>query len=811
MPENLARSEAHLNAINSQTLRSVLLVTKGATFDEAVAKSERSLGTVSQLKSTGVVKKFTGIAEIIVSDSTQKARIARWNTFWTRERKDAALKGLEEAGANVGFSNTAFVKFHQLLDKSFSPLTKETSGFLKKTYFSDLVSETDTSCTIISNVKVQLEDKPAVFAAFAGLPDIGIVDRQYMTTQLVAIVNRDFTWIAGVSSIIVFLALLLSYGRIELALITFVPMFISWLWILGIMAIFGIQFNIVNIIISTFIFGLGDDYSIFVSDGLLTEYKTGRKVLGINKSAVFLSALSTVIGLGVLILAKHPALKSIALISIIGMVCVVLTSYTLIPFFFRFFIGDRAEKGQIPYTAKSFLVTIFTFSYFAVGCLLLNLIAIVLFGFRKTTTGKPNALLCRLLHCTSNSLIFGTFTVKKKIQNPYKENFSKPAIIIANHQSFLDILLTVMLHPKVILVTNDWVWNSPVFGFAIRKAGYFPASKGIEHHLEELRAKVDAGFSIVIFPEGTRSVDGTIHRFHKGAFYLAEQLQVDIVPVLLHGTGDCVKKGDSFIVNDGTITLKIGQRISPNEPSFEAAYSERTKSICQFFRIEYEKLRLECETPSYFHQRVQANFLYKGPTLEWYVRVKLLMEKNYIDFHNLTPLKGQITDIGCGYGYMDYMLSNLSKERVITAIDHDEEKTEIAQHGFGRTDKLNFYCQNILEFPLHPSDAFILSDVLHYLSEADQIQLLQNCADHLLDGGRIIIRDGDSDLSGRHKNTEMTEFISTNIGFNKTMPDKKLHFISGSWLSNQASRLSLTYKRIDSAKRTSNVFYILEK
>ena len=120
------------------------------------------------------------------------------------------------------------------------------------------------------------------------------------------------------TSILVFSVLLLTYGRIELTLVSFIPMFISWVWILGIMGIAGIQFNIINIIISALIFGLGDDYSLFIMDGLLQEYKTGKKNLSSYKSSIFLSAITTIAGLGVLIFARHPALRSIAVISIIG-------------------------------------------------------------------------------------------------------------------------------------------------------------------------------------------------------------------------------------------------------------------------------------------------------------------------------------------------------------------------------------------------------------------------------------------------------------------------------------------------------------
>ena len=92
-----------------------------------------------------------------------------------------------------------------------------------------------------------------------------------LANLFVGYVNADFNFIVLFTAILVFISLLISYGRIELTLITFVPMFITWIWILGIMGLIGIHFNIVNVMVSTFIFGLGDDYSIFIMDGLQQE------------------------------------------------------------------------------------------------------------------------------------------------------------------------------------------------------------------------------------------------------------------------------------------------------------------------------------------------------------------------------------------------------------------------------------------------------------------------------------------------------------------------------------------------------------
>jgi 1-acyl-sn-glycerol-3-phosphate acyltransferase len=127
--------------------------------------------------------------------------------------------------------------------------------------------------------------------------------------------------------------------------------------------------------------------------------------------------------------------------------------------------------------------------------------------------------------------------LKRKLSILIMKTFSKPAIIICNHQSVLDILFTVMLYPKLILLTNRWVWKSPVFGIAIRMADYYPVANGVENSVDLLYDRIKNGYSVVIFPEGTRSVDGKMRRFHKGAFYLAEKLNVDILPVVIDGSG----------------------------------------------------------------------------------------------------------------------------------------------------------------------------------------------------------------------------------------------------------------------------------
>ena len=191
----------------------------------------------------------------------------------------------------------------------------------------------------------------------------------------------------------------------------------------------------------------------------------------------------------------------------------------------------------------------------------------------------------------------------------------KPAIIIANHQSFIDILELLSFSPKIIMITNHWVWNSPVFGKIIQYAGFFHVDEGYELCVERMREKVREGYSIAIFPEGTRTYDGKMKRFHKGAFYLSETLQLDIIPILLYGNGEIIAKAQPFYVRKGIIYSKILPRILYNDASFGTTYQERTKRISSYMKEEYARICLEKEYNRRNTSKMQSHTVLLGQLL----------------------------------------------------------------------------------------------------------------------------------------------------------------------------------------------------
>ncbi|MDR0693901.1 MAG: 1-acyl-sn-glycerol-3-phosphate acyltransferase [Prevotellaceae bacterium] len=806
MPAALAQAEEVLKNAFQGDCQTVYFVATGNTPDEALSHYRQAAQKCHALKEKALVKEYSSAHHLLLPVAEQQRRIDLWNRYWTPGKRALLKKNLLETGEKYTFKAQNIDAFLQRLDKEYQPVDYTQQGFLDTFVLNDWIDYAGGLPMAIIQAQLPEENKEQVYRAFGEDKNIVILDKAYFAGKLSALVNEDFNVLLYIVSIIVFLSILTSYGRIEIAIVTFLPMVMSWVIILGLMALFGIEFNVINIILSTFIFGIGDDFSIFVSDGLLLEYKTGQRILTSHKTAIFFSAFAVTAGMGAMIFSKHPALYSVSITSMIGMGAVILIAYTVQPFLFRLFITGRTAKRKFPHTWYSLFMTVMALTIFVAGCLLLTVTGYMLMLFPASKKSKQ-VFFHHLLYYFSFLQIYAMPNEKKVRQNPAHETFGKPAVIIANHQSVIDILQMLTLHPKIIMVTKEWVSHSPLFGKIARFAGFVDITKGYEPAVAHIRQYMDEGYSVVIFPEGTRSPDGKLQRFHKGAFYLAEALKADIIPVLLYGHGQAMSKDDYLYLKDATLATKILPRIPYREGE---TYRERHKQASALFRKEHAAF-VEATDRSgnpYHRYKLMKNYLYKGAVLEWYLRIKAAMEKNYKLFEQLVPARAVVTDIGCGYGFLCYMLAFRSDEREITGIDYDAGKIATAQHNFSKTRQLQFIAADISEYAFPPSDVFILNDVLHYLPGEKQYDVLARCVQQLRPGGKIIIRDGDREKSKKHALTRLSEFFSVKLlNFNKA--DGALHFMTISGLEAFAQRHNLSLSIVEESKYSSNLCVVL--
>jgi 1-acyl-sn-glycerol-3-phosphate acyltransferase len=800
-------AQERLEKISPASLHTMFVTSDGKSLEEALRANEKLLPPIESLIESGEIKQYQGVSSLLVSDSLQKERIRRWESFWTEKRRVSFLEAVHDEGARLKFSPQIIARVDSIVQRKYDPMDAGVRDSLVSFFFANNVIHRENETTIVSLINVLPGNKATVQASLDEKTP-RVFDRNMITSLFVRYIHDDFIFIVTFTSILVFTVLLISIGRIELTVVTFAPMMITWIWILGIMAILGIEFNIVNVMISTFIFGLGDDYSIFVMDGLVQEYRSGKQNLVSVRKSILLSALTTICGLGVLIFAGHPALRSIAAISIIGIICVFVMSQTIEPFLFHWLITSRTKRKLQPRTLKGMFFTVVAYSLFVFGSFLLTVVG-VLFKLIPIYRRQVQWFYHRLLSYCTWTVMYAAMNLKKSVIYHNSDVFKRPGIIIANHSSFLDILTSTMVHPKIILLTNDWVYNSPIFGAVVRLADYYSVSDGANESIDQLNKKVEEGYSIVVFPEGTRSEDGKIRRFHKGAFFLAEKLNLPIYPLLIHGASESIPKSTMY-VNDANITLKFLPAIEANDSAFGQTYTERAKYIGRYFRSEYEKLHQEASTPKALAIKLVNNYLYKSPVLEWYLRIKIRLENYYTVFDDLVPKKAKVLDLGCGYGFLCYMLSFRSADRQITGIDYDHDKIAVADHGYLKSDQLQFYCADIANVEIPSADVMIIADVLHYLSEPSQFSLLQRCFNSLSEGGRIIVRDGDQDLKKEHRRTRTTELFSVRIfKFNKA--ETPLQFVSGQALIKFASSHGFDTEVIPDSRVTSNRIFVMSR
>lgn len=172
--------------------------------------------------------------------------------------------------------------------------------------------------------------------------------------------------------------------------------------------------------------------------------------------------------------------------------------------------------------------------------------------------------------------------------------FDRPKVVICNHQSHLDLFCQLIFTPNIIFLTNDWVWNNPSYGLLIRNAEYYPVREGIEELLPKLQSLVERGYSIAVYPEGTRSKDCRIGRFHQGAFWLAEQLGVDVLPMCLYGPGKILKK-KTYTLQKGPVRIEVGEPISLQSLQTMGDQKMQAKEMRRHYQEWYESMANEIE------------------------------------------------------------------------------------------------------------------------------------------------------------------------------------------------------------------------
>lgn len=337
----------------------IYAVAAGKSMDAALTANEEMQAKLDSLVSDGTATSVSGCGQFLCSAVEQRERLRLWHEFVDEYHNMLTTELVREA-STLGFSEDSFNDFLAVLSADhpqrpysyFSPLTQ---GVFKGNIVYDKTTGTYNVVNVLTVHKDRVDTVQQRLNSWASDGSHFNFEIGKLNSIITESLSSNFNYIGYACAIIVFFFLWFSFGNIELALLSFLPMAISWIWILGIMGLLHIDFNIVNIVLATFIFGQGDDYTIFMTEGCQYEYAYGKKKLGSYKNSILLSAVIMFIGIGSLILAKHPALHSLAEVTIIGMFSVVLMAWLLPPLIFKWLVTKNGVPRKRPLTLKSIL------------------------------------------------------------------------------------------------------------------------------------------------------------------------------------------------------------------------------------------------------------------------------------------------------------------------------------------------------------------------------------------------------------------------------------------------------------------------
>ncbi len=152
------------------------------------------------------------------------------------------------------------------------------------------------------------------------------------------------------------------------------------------------------------------------------------------------------------------------------------------------------------------------------------------------------------------------------------------AVVISNHQSFIDIVVCLSLSDKIVMVVKSYVWGNPFLGVVARYLDCIPTSFSDEQRDARIQRIMDEGYSLFVFPEGTRTTTGEIGRFHRGAFYYADQYHLPIQPLLIEGMTDYMGKRQ-FALKPTDVRVSVLPLIPADDCSWGTTYKTRTKSL----------------------------------------------------------------------------------------------------------------------------------------------------------------------------------------------------------------------------------------
>jgi 1-acyl-sn-glycerol-3-phosphate acyltransferase len=748
-----------------EALGMTMVVANGRTPEAALAANDTVLKKLSA--DTNVAEVFS-LAAVCPSPESQRNNLNRWRVFWTAERKANLRFTLDNVGGELGFRPDAFNQFWVNINGEKPLLTLD---MFRGTPLEKALNERvalGTNDTAISTL-VKLKDRADSERLRELLPDAIVLDGTGLARHIAGIARENLNRFALWTGVIVAALLFLTFASAELVVITLLPLAFGLAWTFGLMGWLGIPIDLMNSIFVIFVIGVGEDYAVFMVTSKLDEWRGQPSQTSANSASVLVSALTTIFGFGVLVLAEHPVLFSMGVTVLIGMGFAFLATLIIVPIGMELLLFKNPPRGAPRWWHV--LGTLWVAIHLGGSQLFLYYVLrpILWIVSPKSAADKLRRATRWMARGVLKGMPFGKLDFDLR-----PEQFAKPCIVISNHQSAVDVMLAVGFPGDVRQTAKKRVFDAPMLGVGCKILGHVMVEPNDpETTLQRCRETLASGASVHFYPEGTRSKDGFLDRFHRGAFELATELRQEILPVIICDSNTAMPR-DAYWFEPFDCVVRALPRVTPATFDYSLGVAPLMKHCEAIVRdglqVELDKIN----SPRVVRRKIERLYRYQGVYVEQFVKWKMRLDPFFLALDTVVPRRAHVLDLGCGYGMATHWLATFTDTRTFWGVDYDEQKIRVAKRSAPEHPRINFSQGDLLECELPQADAALLMDVLHYWMAEKQQVILNRVRQALRPGGVLVLRDGARAESEEHQRVHRWEKFATLMGMNRTR--EGLHF-----------------------------------
>ncbi len=311
--------------------KEAIFVVQATTEEEALEKNEQIYHEMLPVLGRD---NFLNLAMVWPSLKTRRENALNWRMFWKEGRKTELEKLIREHSPQYNFSSDAFLPFFENLYE-----TTDWEGKPESKFFRELEERFIQRRRGVHQVLSFFPDNDSSVSLMAGIserhPDTFLVSRKNLSRQLSRSLSVDIIPLSVIAGLFILVITILSLRNLKLALLALMPEVTAILVSLAALSLFGLALNATSIMATIVVFGLTNSYGVFMVYNCRHEFKTDTPL------ALFIAALTTIVGSAVLLFAKHPVLFSIGITLFAGLISGYLASQLLVPILYGLWFKNK--------------------------------------------------------------------------------------------------------------------------------------------------------------------------------------------------------------------------------------------------------------------------------------------------------------------------------------------------------------------------------------------------------------------------------------------------------------------------------------